>query len=38
MALAARRIARVHKILGLVIGLQFLFWTSQRPVLHAVSD
>jgi len=28
MALAARRIARVHKILGLVIGLQFLFWTA----------
>ncbi len=27
MSLAARRIARVHKILGLVIGLQFLFWT-----------
>ena len=27
MALTARRIARVHKILGLVIGLQLLFWT-----------
>ncbi len=26
MALVARRIARIHKILGLVIGLQFLFW------------
>lgn len=28
MALTSRRIARVHKILGLVIGLQFLFWTA----------
>ncbi len=27
MALAPRRIARIHKILGLVIGLQFIFWT-----------
>ena len=28
MALIARRIARIHKILGLVIGLQLLFWTA----------
>ena len=28
MAQTARRIARIHKLLGLVIGLQFLFWTA----------
>lgn len=28
MALWARRIGRAHKILGLVVGLQLLFWTA----------
>lgn len=28
MALLSQRIARIHKILGLVIGLQFVFWTA----------
>ena len=28
MSLLARRISRIHKIIGLVIGLQLLFWTA----------
>ncbi|MEM5518744.1 hypothetical protein WNY37_17430 [Henriciella sp. AS95] len=28
MAMNARRVARVHKLLGLVVGFQLLFWTA----------